>query len=46
MWDTEGLHAMNNDEKIDEDKEDSRNEEIGDEDQGGGASKSVCTCLL
>ena len=33
MWDTEELHVMNDGEKMDEDKEESRNEELGDEDQ-------------
>ena len=31
MWDREVLHAMDDDEKMDEFKEESDNEEIGDE---------------
>ena len=43
MWDRKQLHAMNDEENMDEDMEVNRDEEIRDEEQErGGASESAC----
>ena len=42
--DTEGPHAMSDDEKMEEDKEETSSEVIEHEEQKGRASESACTC--